>query len=234
MRYFYSVCRAEQYCNMILSSHFVFYFRRQMFVKLAKHFFVGSIKVPSRWTTNAGPSIPELTLLVAELNWVIEFKGANTNVILIIENWASDDQITDRLIVKELMISRSDLLPSVQGAVLWEICKGHFTKRFVICEYNDQSCYLLFQFCCFICGTDQTHRCLEHHKLLSESREKAVDLVGPVSNPEQPRRCCFQPRSFFFLAAPLPSQNLNRYMMDMPTPWVAAKRSLCQVILLTL
>ena len=131
------------------------------------------------------------------------------------------------------MISRSDLLPSVQGAVLWEICKGHFTKRFVICEYNDQSCYLLFQFCCFICGTDQTHRCLEHHKLLSESREKAVDLVGPVSNPEQPRRCCFRPPSFFFLAAPLPSQNLNRYMMEMPTPWVAAKRSLCQVIHLT-
>ena len=70
-------------------------------------------------------------------------------------------------------------------------------------------------------------------KLLSESREKAVDLVGPVSNPEQPRRCCFRPPSFFFLAAPLPSQNLNRYMMEMPTPWVAAKRSLCQLIHLT-
>ena len=46
MRYFYSVCRAEQYRNGILSSHFVFYFRRQMFVKLAEHYFVGAIKVP--------------------------------------------------------------------------------------------------------------------------------------------------------------------------------------------
>ena len=91
---------------------------------------------------------------------------------------------------------------------------------------QDWSCNLRLQYCCFICGIEQTQVSWASYIALRIHKEGSC---GGGVVPPQPRsfrkkkRCCF-PLQFFFLDA----------LMPLPIPCPAAHRSLCQVIFLSL
>ena len=112
------------------------------------------------WCWILWPSLVDTWIVISDplvFSWKEQIQMLVPFVLIVEKWWSDDDQIADRLIVKEFMISRSLSASICAGnCTLSEICKVHFTKRFLICKYNNQSCFLLLQFGSFICGIKQT------------------------------------------------------------------------------